>query len=155
MSSVLIQDFYRPWIERRGEHSEKHFVQAGRVGMILLALALLAMSVLCYYWQRYTDAPLLTFALGVMSFAYSGLLGVYFTALFTRRGNSASVICALATGFLAIAVQQSYIVDMLGLPASWKSLAFSYQLCVGTAVAFLTCIVGSEREASPKQIFED
>ncbi len=155
MSSVLIQDFYRPWIERRGVRSERHFVQAGRVGMILLALALLAMSVLCYYWQRYTDAPLLTFALGVMSFAYSGLLGVYFAALFTRRGNSASVICALATGFLAIAVQQSYIVDMLGLPPSWKSLAFSYQLCVGTAVAFLTCIVGSEREASPKQIFED
>ncbi len=152
MSSVLIQDFYRPWIDRRGGRSEKHFVQAGRVGMILLALALLGMSVLCYYWQRYTDAPLLTFALGVMSFAYSGLLGVYFAALFTRRGNSASVICALATGFLTIAVQQSYVVDMLGLPTSWKLLAFPYQLCVGTAVGFLTCILGSEGEASAKPV---
>ena len=112
--------------------------------MLVLALALLAMSFLCFYWQRYTDAPLLDFALGVMTFAYSGLLGVYFTLLFTQRGSAASVIAALATGFLAIALQQSYIVDMLGLPASWKGLAFPYQLCLGTAVAFATCLLGKQ-----------
>jgi SSS family solute:Na+ symporter len=147
MSSVLIQDFYRPWITRRRDMPEAHFVRAGRVGMALLALALLAMSVLCFYWQRYTEAPLLNFALSVMSFAYSGLLGVYFTILFTRRGSTASVIAALATGFIAIALQQNYVVDMLGLPASWKSLAFPYQLCLGTAVAFATCLVGNQRKA--------
>lgn len=144
MASVLIQDFYRPWIARRRAMPEAHFVRAGRVGMVLLALALLAMSVLCFYWQRYTEAPLLNFALSVMTFAYSGLLGVYFTALFTRRGSSVSVMWALATGFLAIAVQQSYVVDVLGLPASWKSLAFPYQLCLGTAVAFATCLLGNQ-----------
>ena len=69
-------------------------------------------------------------------------LGVYFTLLFTKRGSSASVIAALATGFLAIALQQSYVVDLLHLPASWKGLAFPYQLCVGTAVAFATCLLG-------------
>jgi SSS family transporter len=143
MSSVLVEDFYRPWVERRRRDvPERHFVQAGRLGTILLALALLAMSFLCYYWQRYTATPLLTFALAVMSFAYSGLLGVYFTALFTRRGNSASVIAALAIGFLAITLQQPYVVDTLGLPAAWKALAFPYQLCLGTAAAFLTCAAG-------------
>ncbi|MFL6844703.1 MAG: sodium:solute symporter family transporter [Allosphingosinicella sp.] len=142
MTSVLIQDFYRPWIEKRRAVDEAHFVLAGRIGMVLLALALLAMSLLCFYWQRYTEAPLLAFALGVMTFAYSGLLGVYFTALFTRRGSSASVIWALATGFVAIALQQDYVVDVLGLPPSWKALAFPYQLCVGTAVAFATCVIG-------------
>jgi hypothetical protein len=123
---------------------EAHFVRAGRVGMVLLALALLAMSVLCFYWQRYTEAPLLNFALSVMTFAYSGLLGVYFTILFTHRGSSASVMAALATGFLAIALQQDYVVDVLGLPYSWKSLAFPYQLCLGTAVAFATCLLGNQ-----------
>jgi len=150
MSSVLIQDFYRPWIARRREMPEAHFVRAGRVGMVLLALALLAMSVLCFYWQRYTEAPLLNFALSVMTFAYSGLLGVYFTILFTRRGSTASVICALATGFAAIALQQAYVVDMLGLPTSWKSLAFPYQLCLGTSVAFATCLVGNQRKAEAR-----
>jgi Na+/proline symporter len=145
MSSVLIQDFYRPWVARRRQLPEAHFVRAGRVGMVLLGLALLAMSVLCFYWQRYTDAPLLDFALGVMSFAYSGLLGVYFTLLFTKRGSAASVIAALAIGFLAIALQQAYVVDMLGLPASWKALAFPYQLCIGTALAFATCVLGKRK----------
>jgi solute:Na+ symporter, SSS family len=150
MASVLIQDFYRPWIERRRHMPEAHYVQAGRVGMVLLALALLAMSVLCFYWQRYTEAPLLNFALSVMTFAYSGLLGVYFTILFTRRGSTASVIWALATGFLAIALQQNYVVDMLRLPTAWKSLAFPYQLCLGTAVAFATCLLGNQRKAEAR-----
>jgi SSS family solute:Na+ symporter len=149
MASVLVQDFYRPWIERRRPMSEAHFVRAGRIGMVLLALALLAMSILCFYWQRYTDAPLLDFALSVMTFAYSGLLGVYFTLLFTRRGSSASVICALAAGFVAIALQQGYVVDVLALPASWKALAFPYQLCIGTAVAFATCVLGNRAKAGP------
>jgi Na+/proline symporter len=147
MASVLIEDFYRPWAERRRPMPEAHFVRAGRVGMALLALALLAMSVLCFYWQRYTEAPLLNFALGVMTFAYSGLLGVYFTVLFTRRGSSRSVRWALAAGFVAIALQQSYVVDTLGLPAAWKALAFPFQLCVGTAIAFAVCALG--RQAPP------
>jgi Na+/proline symporter len=148
MASVLVEDFYRPWIARRREVPEAHFVRAGRWAMVGLGFVLLAMSVLCFYWQRYTDAPLLEFALGVMTFAYSGLLGVYFTALFTNRGSSASVIAALVTGFVAIGLQQSYVVDMLGLPPMWKGLAFPYQLCIGSAVAFATCLIG--RQGAPR-----
>ena len=146
MSSVLVQDFYRPWAERRGPRAEAHYVRAGRVGMVILALALLAMSFLCFYWQRYTEAPLLDFALGVMSFAYSGLLGVYFTLLFTRRGSAASVIAALATGFLAIAAAAALCRrHCWACPASWKALAFPYQLCLGTVVAFATCVIGKQK----------
>jgi Na+/proline symporter len=139
MSSVLVEDFYRPWAERRRPRAERHYVVAGRIGQVAMALALLAMSTLCFYWQRYTAAPLLAFALGVMSFAYSGLLGVYFTALFTRRGSSVSARWALAAGFLAIALQQGVVVDFLHLPSAWKALAFPFQLCLGTAIAFVTC----------------
>jgi Na+/proline symporter len=152
MASVAVEDFYRPWIERRRAMPEEHFVRAGRTATLILALALLAMSGLCYYWQRYTDAPLIAFALGVMSFAYSGLLGVYLTALFTNRGSSRSVVWALVTGFVAVTLMQSYVVDTLALPASWKALAFPYQLCIGTAVAFATCLLGSQKpteEAAP------
>ena len=148
MASVLIEDFYRPWAERRRPRDAHHYVAAGRIGQFVMAGALLAMSVLCYWWQHYTEAPLLAFVLGVMGFAYSGLLGVYFTALFTRRGSTASVIAALATGFLAIALQQPFVVDTLGLPPAWKSLAFPFQLCLGTAVAFVTCAAGKQAPRS-------
>jgi solute:Na+ symporter, SSS family len=144
MSAVLVNDFYRPWKERRGDHDEQHFIRAGRLAMIVLGLALFAMSIICYYWQRYSSIPLLEFVLGVMSFAYSGLLGVYFTAVFTRRGSSTSVIAALIAGFLTILAFQGYVVDALGMPTAMKSIAFPWQLCVGTAVATVVCLFGQQ-----------
>ena len=135
MSSVAINDFYRPLLRR--EASPAHFVRAGRIAVCLFAFALFAMSILCYYWQRYTDMPLLEFVLAVMGFAYSGLLGVYATALFTRRGSTPTVIAALIAGFTATLLQQSYVVDRLGLPAVWKTLAFPWQLVIGTGIAFI------------------
>jgi len=144
MSSVVVQDFYRPWKDRINKASEKHYVYAGRISMALIGFALFLMAVLCFYWQQYTDMPLLNFALSVMVFAYSGLLGVYFTLLFTKRGSTASVLSALAVGFIVTLLQQNYIVDQLGLPDSWKELAFSWQLCIGTACAFLVCLSGNK-----------
>ena len=142
MSAVLVGDFYRPFKERRGGAAEHHYVNVGRAAVVTLALTLFAMSILCFYWQRYTSAPLLEFVLGVMAFAYSGLLGVYGVAVFTRRGSTGSVIAALIAGFVTILLQQNYVVDLLGLPAGWKALAFPWQLCIGTGVAFLTCYAG-------------
>jgi solute:Na+ symporter, SSS family len=158
MSSVLVQDFYRPLREsqaaRQGSRApdEKHYVRAGQAGMVVLGVALFGMSVLCFYWQRYTAAPLLPFVLGVMTFAYSGLIGVYITAVFTSRGSTASVKAALAAGFLTILLQQAYFVDELGLPAAWKALAFPWQLCIGSAIATAVCMLG--REKPPAQSAE-
>ena len=140
MSSVLVEDFYRPWKQRLSNVSDElHFVRAGRVGMLLAATALAGMAILSFYWQRYTDMPLLAFALSVMVFAYSGLLGVYFNALFTKRGNNVSAILALLTGFLTTLFFQPYIQNYLDLSID---LAFPYQLTVATLVAFLVCYAG-------------
>jgi Na+/proline symporter len=152
MAAVLINDFYRPWKERRGEHREKHFILAGRVTTVFLGLALFAMSILCYYWQRYSSLPLLEFVLGVMAFAYSGLLGVYFTAIFTSRGSSTSVIAALIAGFVTILAFQGYVVDNLGLPQVMKTIAFPWQLCLGTVVATAVCLIGSQSKSVTKSI---
>lgn len=147
MSSVAIQDIYRPWMEKRGrQRDELHYVHAGRIGMILAAIALGSMAALCYYWQRYSDMPLLNFALSVMVFSYTGLLGVYFTAVFTRRGSEASVLAALITGFVVTLCLQPYVWDALMqlINPAWvgKHLAFPYQLVVGTAIAFAVCQMG-------------
>jgi Na+/proline symporter len=144
MSSVLISDFYRPWREKRRAASEAHFVHAGRFGMAFVGLLMFAVSVLSFFWQRYTNLPILEFVLAAQTFAYSGLLGVYFTAVFTRRGSNTSVIASLLAGFLTILLLQKYSIDTLGLPAALKSLAFPWQLCVGTLVAFVTCCAGAK-----------
>ncbi|MGJ8562339.1 MAG: sodium:solute symporter [Alphaproteobacteria bacterium] len=146
MSSVIVEDFYRPWKESKGATTDKQFVRAGQVFMGIVGMALFLMAVLCFYWQQYSDMPLLDFALSVMVFSYSGLLGVYFTVIFTRRGSTRSVMLALAAGFLVTLLQQPYIVDSLGLPESWKGLAFTWKLCIGTAVAFMVCQTGNNNQ---------
>jgi Na+/proline symporter len=142
MSSVLIQDFYRPWHAARHQASEHHYVMAGRFGMAAVSAATLVMAIGSYYWQHYTRAPLLDFVLSVMNFAYAGLLGVYFTALFTKRGSSASVMVALAGGFAVVLALQPAVARALSLPVALQTLAFPWQLCVGTLAAFALCACG-------------
>mgnify|MGYP001946354158 CR=1 FL=1 len=145
MSSVLIQDLYKPYLEKKLKNSKQnindmHYVTAGRYGMMIVGVALGLMAILCFYWQRYTDMPLLKFALSVMVFSYSGLLGVYFSALFTKRGSSNSVLAALIVGFIVTLLFQPYVM-ILYLPQAWQfDLGFSWQLCIGTFVSFLVCI---------------
>ena len=149
MSSVIVEDFYRPWRTKRGPVRDKHFVRAGQISMGLVGIALFLMSVLCFYWQRYTDMPLLDFALSVMVFSYSGLLGVYFTVLFTKRGSPLSVLLALATGFIVTLMMQGFVMDNLPVPENWKvvkNLAFSWKLCIGTLIAFVVCVAGNDNK---------
>jgi SSS family solute:Na+ symporter len=145
MASVIIEDFYRPWRERTVALSEGHYVKAGQWAMVASGFALFGMSILCYYWQKSTDMPLLEFALSVMAFAYAGLLGVYFTAVFTKRGSDMSVIAALIVGFVTIAAMQPYGLDALGLKDVVGKIAFPFQLCIGTLLATLTCLVGNRQ----------
>lgn len=146
MSSVMIGDFYRPWKSARGGAEDHHYVVAGRWGMGLVACLMFGTAVLSFYWQRYSDMPLLEFALQVMVFAYAGLLGVYGVALFTRRGNTGSVIAGLLTGFTTVLMLQPFVVGQIGL-------AFPYQLCIGTlAAALVTAIPRGQRRPPPSAV---
>ena len=143
MASVLTEDIYRPWLDRRGiKRPAAHFVTAGRTAMLLIGLVLSGMAILCYFWQQISDLPLLTFALSVMVFAYSGLLGVFFTAIFTGRGNGASVTAALIAGFLVTLAQQPWMIGLVTGEENPVSIAFPWQLCLGTLVSLTICCLG-------------
>ncbi len=132
MASVAVEDIYRPWKAKRESLPEAHYVKAGRAAVVLFAVILSMMAMASYYWQRYTDLPLVSFALGVMSFAYAGLLGVYFSAIFTKRGSERTVPWALLGGFVTVLFFQPYILGHL-----WNiTLSPAWQLVAGTAASF-------------------
>ncbi|OHE05750.1 MAG: sodium:solute symporter, partial [Sulfurimonas sp. RIFCSPLOWO2_12_FULL_34_6] len=137
MASVAIEDLYKPWRLKRGDIDEYHFVKASRVAVIFFAVALSIMAIISYFWQRYSDLSLISFALGVMAFAYTGLLGVYFSAIFTSRGNEKSVLWALISGFITVLALQPYTFGI--------SLGFSWQIILGTAVAFFVTQLGAKK----------
>ncbi len=147
MSSVAVQDIYKGYIcsvMKKAAPSEEQLVLAGRISMGVVATLLSAMAALCYYWQQYTDTPLLAFALSVMVFSYSGLLGVYFTALFTKRGSNRSIISALLIGFTIPTLMQPYV-QTLYLPEVYQfDINFAYQLVIATSVATLVCCLGKQ-----------
>jgi Na+/proline symporter len=150
MASVLVADLYAPWRRKRQPAtSERHFVRAGQLAMLGTAIALSLMAILCYYWQQYSDMPLLAFALSVMVFSYSGLLGVFFTALFTRRGNSRSVTAALLTGFVITLLLQPYVLQKISPTLAALDLGFTWQLCLGSLIAFLVCVSGAPAKPVP------
>ncbi|QKX17949.1 sodium:solute symporter [Microbulbifer sp. YPW1] len=143
MASVLTEDLYRHWLsQRKVQKPAAHFVRAGRWGMAIVAGTLGGMAILCFYWQQMSDLPLITFALSVMVFAYSGLLGVFFTALFTGRGNASSVGWALAVGFVVTLLQQPWMITLLTGTDEPLVIAFPWQLCLGTLASFAVCNLG-------------
>ena len=83
---------------------------------------------------------MLSFALGVMAFAYTGLLGVFGAAIFTKRGNSTTVPLALLGGFMTVLLLQPYV---LGAALDFK-LGFAWQILGGTIVAFGVMLSGKE-----------
>ena len=137
MSSVAIEDLYRPHMISRGfVKSESYYVKASRDVVLIIAFILSGMAMLSYYWQQYTQLPLLSFALGVMAFAYSGLLGVYAAAIFTNRGDTQRVLWALIGGFTTVLALQPYTFGI--------SLGFAWQIVIGTAVSFGVMITSSQ-----------
>ena len=132
MASVAVEDIYRPW---RAGRSERHYLKAARIAVIVFAVILACMAIVSYYWQRATDLPLVSFALGVMSFAYAGLLGVYGAAIFTRRGSEQTVLWALLGGLLSVLALQPYSFGVSVGPA--------WPLAAGAAVAFVITVSAS------------
>ncbi len=146
MSSVAIEDLYKPWRLKQGTVDEMHFVKAGRNAVLFFAVALSLMAMLSFYWQRYTELPLLSFALGVMAFAYTGLLGVFGAAIFTKRGNATTVPFSLLGGFMIVLLLQPYVGgDALGELLGFK-VGFAWQILAGTMVAFAVMISGKGNE---------
>ena len=97
----------------------------------------------CIYWQQAAGQSLIDFALGVMVFAYSGLVAVFLTALLTRRGNGTSAVLALATGFLAVLLMQSWAWSQWA-PGKWEEtqIAFPWQIVIATSLALGVCCLG-------------
>jgi SSS family transporter len=139
MASVAVEDIYRPWLAKKGK-DEAHFLKASRVMVVTFAVLLCMMAMVSFYWQQYSELPLLSFALGVMAFAYASLLGVYASAIFTNRGNETTVLLALIGGFMTVLILQPYI---LGQIIDVK-VDFAVMMILGTLVSFGIMMTGKD-----------
>ena len=152
MSAAFISDLYKPMMNRRRSTplSEQHLVRVGRIGVIAWGIVLGVFACVCIYWKQMNGDTLIVFALSVMSFAYAGLIGVFFCALLTKRGSSASVIAALIVGFVWMFITQRFIYDAVPLIHSprieyFYGINFTWKLTIGVLLSTSVCAVGSRQ----------
>lgn len=153
MSSTFVNDVYKPLIappEKTGK-TEAHYLFVGRVAVIGWGLVLGGFALVCIWWQRSSGQTIIDFVLGVMNYAYAGLLGVFLTALLTKRGNSASAIASLVVGFLVVLALEptvwtfSFWPSGVSAAAAEVAMAPPWRLCVGCAAATVVCLLGNPR----------
>ena len=135
MASTAVIDFYKPL---RPGRDERHYVRVSKIAVVAWGVVLAAFAMVCIVWQQRSGEGLLRFAIGVMIFAYTGLLGVFLTALFTRRGNARSAAAALLAGLAAVVLTRN--VEAIGF--SGVRLSMGWQMFIGTALAFVVCAAG-------------
>lgn len=97
---------------------------AARVGRIVNAVcgtALIAVACIFVLAEGGKSEGIIPFALGVMIYAYAGLLAVFVSTLLLGRGSAASVVAALLTGAVTVAVLQFAVDPAPSL--GWRMLA--------------------------------
>lgn len=154
MASSAVADLYWPIRKRLGYEVDPNAVaDAPRIAVALIGTIMTGFAVVCVYLYDPKHKSFLDFALGVMTFAFSGMLAVFLTALFTRRGNTASVLAALLAGVVVVALLQDGVYGRWApvvyewwtgrAPAGRLSLAWPWWMPIGTTISFLICIAGS------------
>jgi Na+/proline symporter len=131
---------------------EEKPTDAPKIAVALMGVIMTLFAIACAYAYDPKSKGFLDFALGVMTFAFSGMLAVFLTALLTSRGNNISVILSLLTGIVVITLTQNWAWTHLTtwIPGLPKTIAFTYAMPLATALAFLVCVLGPPPRPNPQ-----
>lgn len=152
MASTFVTDIYQ---RVRPNRPPRHYVTVGRFAVVGWGIVLGLFALGCAIVYDASRTTLLDFALGVMMYAYTGLVAVFLVAMLTRRGNTLSVVLALVSGAAMVgcmrygwpSVNGWDLLEAIGL--GWiYTLSMPWQMMLATTVAAAICMIGSGDPAS-------
>ncbi|MBL0926595.1 MAG: sodium:solute symporter [Phycisphaerales bacterium] len=140
MASATVVDFYRPM---RPDRPDRHYVRASQIAVLVWGILLAVFAAVCVVWQSQADEGIIPFAMGVMLYAYAGLLAVFVAAVFTRRGTAGSVVAAVATGAIIVGLLDfgPLLLRAVGAELNWVRPALGWRMLAGTVAAFAVCVI--------------
>jgi Na+/proline symporter len=131
MSATFVSDFYQPFF--RPGAGQRHYLRVGRwatavAGVLLIGVALLVV----HYYDANPETDLLSIALGIMTFFYGALLGIFLLGFMTTgRGNTLSnALGAVASVVVVLLIKNS------------TAVGWPWFIVIGTLVAFGIAFVG-------------
>ncbi len=149
MASSFVADLYLPIRRERGREVSDDAAQmaSSRKMAALMGAVLTAFAILTAAMQQSSGLNLVDFATGVMCFSYAGMLGVFITALYTRRGSTRSVVAALITGLGVVLLLQPFVLTPLSeaLLGHTLFIAWPWWCPIGAGVSLLVCLVGKPK----------
>jgi len=126
------------------DRRRKRELSDSRRFVVIMGAALTLFAIGAVFMQQAGGQRLIDCALGVLTFSYAGLFGVFMTAVLTRRGSERSAVGALWVGALVVLTVQPYI-----LPHWTKlifdsefNLAWPWWMVAGGSASFLVCVLG-------------
>jgi SSS family transporter len=135
-SSTVITDIYQRYI--RKDAPPTHYVNASRMATIIVGCidAAIALAV-SYFSSTHASVDLLSIALGVMTFFYGGMLGIFLVAIFSKtRGNTASNVAGVVLS-IAVVVYLKY----------FTALAWPWNIVIGTFITIAVSLMGRTPQA--------
>jgi SSS family solute:Na+ symporter len=151
LASSAVADVYYPLRRRFGVADDTaRDTSTPKVAVAFMGACMSLLGMLCVFLYDKNNRTLIDFALGVLSFSFTGMLGVFLTALLTPRGNTTSVVAALVTGVITVILLQPGLYEgwsvrlppMLHLPTH---LASTWWMPIGTLASFILCVSGRPR----------
>ncbi|HET6247062.1 MAG TPA: hypothetical protein VFE47_05125 [Tepidisphaeraceae bacterium] len=148
LASSAVSDIYEPLRRRFAPGAAKSDdIATPKIAVAAMGLCMSALGVVCVFLYDKNNHTLIDFALGILSFGWTGMLGVFLTALLTRRGNTTSVILALAGGVICFTVVQPRLLQWWTAALFHHAfhLASTWWMPAGTLVSFAICASGRPR----------
>ena len=149
MTSSFVVDIYMPLKKYFGykEGSDGNKMKESRIMAFGMGIVLTAFAIVAALMQESGGQNLVDFALGIMSFSYAGMLGVFLCATVTKRGNVTTVIMALIAGVIVVFLLQPNILaqwsaSLFGNPVK---IAWPWWSVIGGALSFGICCLGRKR----------
>lgn len=155
LASSIVADVYLPWRRRMG-YAVDDSAKTSKLTVAAVGAGMGIFAICCAISYDPKNRTLLDLALGVLSFAYSGMLGTFLAALLTRRGTSATVVAALLVGAITVGLLQDSIMTMWTPHVFGRAfrLAWPWWMPIGTTLSFLVCVSrpGSSRVARSDRV---
>ena len=143
MASSFVSDLYLPIKKERGHAVEDNADQmtSSRKMVILMGAVLTGVAIVTAVMQQSSGLNLVDFATGIMCFAYAGMIGVFLTAIFTKRGNTKSVLASLIIGALII-IPLMFQKQIFGQ----TYIAWCWWCPIGGIISTIVCLLGKPKK---------
>lgn len=144
MASSFVTDLYLPMRAEKGKEvkGDADQLSSSRKMVFLMGMLLTGFAIVTAVMQEASGLNLVDFATGVMCFAYAGMIGVFLTAIFTKRGNTASVIAAIVVGMLII-IPLMFQKQFFGT----QYIAWTWWAPIGGIISTAVCMLGKPKQA--------